>query len=88
MDFTALCITMQLPHSATLVAQNFTDYHGIYSLEWICDGSTINLLDSLEVWVQDVARSLRCVIGQDTSLSPCLSPSRGVNGYQLTVRES
>ena len=44
--FTALCITMQLPHSATLVAKNFTDCHGIYSLEWICDGSTINLLDS------------------------------------------
>ena len=46
LDFTALCITMQLPHSATLVAKNFTDCHGIYSLEWICDGSTINLLDS------------------------------------------
>ena len=34
------------------------------------------------------ARSLCCVLGQDTLLSQCLSPPRGINGYQQTVRET
>ena len=27
-------------------------------------------------------RGLRCVLGQDTLLSPCLSPPRCINGYR------
>lgn len=40
-----------------------------------------------EVWVWDLARSLCCVIGQNTFFSQCLTPPRNVNEYQGIVRE-
>ena len=40
-----------------------------------------------EFWVLALARSLCCVLGQDTLLSQCLSPPRSINGYQqLSVK--
>ena len=41
-----------------------------------------------EVWVQDLAESMCFVLGQDTLLSPCLSPPRSINGYWWIVREA
>ena len=43
----------------------------------------VSVLDSdREVQVQALAGSLCCVLGQNTLLSQCLSPSRSINGYQ------
>ena len=33
------------------------------------------------IWVWTLARALRCVLRQDSLLSPCLSPPRCINGY-------
>ena len=41
-----------------------------------------------EVWVQDLPESMCFVLGQDTLLSPCLSPPRSINGYWWIVREA
>ena len=41
-----------------------------------------------EVSVRAPAGSLCCVLGQDTLLSQCLSPSRSINEYRRTVRET
>ena len=38
--------------------------------------------------VRALAGSLCCVLGQDTLLSQCLSPPRGINVYQQTVSET
>ena len=34
------------------------------------------------VWVRGLARTLCCVLGQETLLSRCLSPPRCINGYR------
>ena len=41
-----------------------------------------------EVRVRALAGSLCCVLGQNTLLSQRLSPTRSINGYQQTVRET
>ena len=52
-------------------------------------GLVASALDSgSKVRVRALARSLCCVLGQDTLLSQCLSPPRSINGYQQTVRET
>ena len=46
-------------------------------------GLMVSALDSDQaVRVQAVAGALRCVLGQDTLLSLCLSPPRCINGYR------
>ena len=57
----------------------FTDTVAYWSVDWT---------PGQEVWVQDLAGSMCCVLGQNTVIVQCLSPPRSVNGCWKIIRET
>ena len=57
----------------------FTDTVAYWSVDWT---------PGQEVWVQDLAGSLCCVLGQNTITGQHLSPPRSINGCWKIIRET
>ena len=79
----------QVGHAATA----FWGFHGMKEsyLSPLGDAlacHSVHWAPGQEVWVQDLVRSMCCVLGKNNWLSPCLSQPRSINGYWWIVREA